>query len=240
MARVTDVDSLWDLISDVGRVVVVTGAGVSTGSGIPDFASVDAKWTGRVSRQDAMTIDFFEAYPAEFWGYYKELFAVKVLNSLVPCGAHKFLVELEDVADVQIFTQNVDGLHSAAGSSNVVELHGNARGVECLKCELTFDSVDYLDVELPLCHGCGGVLKPTVVLFGERSPAYEQMWNAYNGQGVALFMGTSLTVAPISLVPYHLETFADQFHRIWWNNVIDERNEFIFHQVLRDDFSILE
>lgn len=237
--RETDVESLKSLIESEGKVIVVTGAGVSTGSGIPDFASVDSTWDAPVPRSVAISLPFFEQFPADFWEFYKNLFAVKALNSFTPSKAHLFLKELEDVAEVQIFTQNVDGLHSLAGSSNVVELHGNAKHLECVSCGNTYLAANFWDSIVPQCLLCGARLKPQVVLFGEGSEGYEQLQNAYRGVGVALFMGTSLNVAPVSNFPYYLAAYQPQFNRIYWNNVIDGPNAKYFHQYIQSDFSSL-
>lgn len=231
--------SLKSLIEAEGKVIVVTGAGVSTGSGIPDFASVDSVWDAPVPRSVAISLPFFEQFPADFWEHYKKLFAVKTLDSFAPSKAHLFLKELEEVAEVQIFTQNVDGLHSLAGSANVVELHGNAKQLECVSCGKTYPAVDFWDSVVPQCLLCGSRLKPQVVLFGEGSEGYEQLQNAYRGVGVALFMGTSLNVAPVSNFPYYLAAYQPQFNRIYWNKVIDGPSTKYFHQFLKADFDSL-
>lgn len=237
--RETDVASLKSLIEYEGKVVVVTGAGVSTGSGIPDFASVDSVWDAPIPRSVAISLPFFEEFPADFWEYYKRLFAVKTLDTYAPSKAHLFLKELEEIAEVQIFTQNVDGLHSLAGSSRVVELHGNAKHLQCIECTNEYPAVDFWDSIIPVCPACGARLKPTVVLFGEGSDGYQLLENAYRGIGVALFMGTSLNVAPVSNFPYYLAAYQPQFNRIYWNNVIDGPNAKYFHQVITADFNSL-
>lgn len=240
MAKRIDVESLRSLIESERRLVVVTGAGVSTGSGIPDFASVDSVWSAPIPRSVAMSLVFWEREPELFWSYYKELFAVKMLDSFVPCSAHRFLKELEEVADVEIFTQNVDGLHSLAGSSRVVEVHGNAKWLACVGCRGRHEARLFLSSKNPLCPDCGLRLKPTVVLFGEGSDGYESLRVAYRGPGVALFMGTSLNVSPVSDYPYYLAAYEPHMTRVYWNDVISADDERYFHQVLSDDFSVLD
>lgn len=237
--RETDVESLKSLIESEGRVVVVTGAGVSTGSGIPDFASVDSQWTAPVPRSVAISLPFFESSPELFWEYYKNLFAVKSLNTFIPSSAHRFLKDLENIAEVEIFTQNVDGLHSAAGSSRVVELHGNAKYLECVSCSSRYMAADFWNDVVPTCPSCDARLKPTVVLFGEGSEGYQLLQDAYRGVGVALFMGTSLNVAPVSNFPYYLAAYQPQFSRIYWNNVITADVGKYFHQFIQSDFGLL-
>lgn len=238
MVREMSVEALKSLIESEGRVVVVTGAGVSTGSGIPDFASIDSAWDAPIPRDVAISLDFFKANPIEFWQYYKRLFGVKSLDTFLPSKAHVFLKELEAVAKVDIFTQNVDGLHSLAGSSNVVELHGNAKHLKCVSCFRIFLAGDFWDYSVPECV-CGSRLKPTVVLFGEGSEGYQKLQDAYRGVGVALFMGTSLNVAPVSNFPYYLAAYQPQFTRIYWNNVAESPNVKYFHQVVSSDFNSL-
>lgn len=235
----TDVDSLKKLIQYEGKVIVVTGAGVSTNSGIPDFASIDSSWDAPVSRDVAISKRFFNEQPAAFWEYYKKLFAVKTLDMFKPSQAHIFLKDLENIADVRIFTQNVDGLHSLAGSSQVVELHGNAKHLECVSCYTQYPAADFWDTAIPTCHTCHARLKPTVVLFGEDSDGYQLLENAYRGTGVALFMGTSLQVAPVSNFPYYLAAYQPQFNRVYWNNVINQNFYRYFHQFIESDFGSL-
>ena len=237
--RETDVESLKSLVEAEGKLVVVTGAGVSTASGIPDFASVDSTWDAPVPRNVAISLPFFEAAPEMFWECYKQLFAVKSLNSFMPSAAHLFLKELEDIAEVQIFTQNVDGLHTAAGSSHVVEMHGNAKYLDCVSCTNRYSAAEFWDAIVPMCPSCGSRLKPTVVLFGEGSEGYELLQDAYRGTGVALFMGTSLTVAPVSNFPYYLAAYQPQWYRVYWNNVINANVGKYFHQFIKSDFSSL-
>lgn len=240
MARRIDVESLRSLVESERRVVVITGAGVSTGSGIPDFASVDANWSAPISRAEAISRNFWEAEPELFWSYYKDLFAVKALSSFAPCAAHRFLKELEDVAQVEIFTQNVDNLHTLAGSSNVVELHGNAHWLQCVGCPSKFVAHTFFDSANPICPECDNRLKPTVILFGEPSEGYQLLENAFKGPGVALFMGTRLQVSPVGDYPYYLSAYKPHITRVYWNDVIDGKQERYFHQVLTDDFSVLE
>jgi NAD-dependent SIR2 family protein deacetylase len=239
LMRETDVESLKSLIEAEGRVVVVTGAGVSTGSGIPDFASVDSSWDAPIPRSVAISLPFFEAAPDMFWEYYKKLFSVKTLDTFAPSKAHLFLKELENIAEVQIFTQNVDGLHTAAGSSHVVEMHGNAKHLQCVSCSNKYPAADYWESTIPVCPACGSRLKPTVVLFGEGSDGYQLLENAYRGIGVALFMGTSLNVAPVSNFPYYLAAYQPQFSRVYWNNPISATMGQYFHQYINSDFDSL-
>lgn len=234
-----DVDSLRSTIAHEGRVVVVTGAGVSTGSGIPDFASTDDVWSRPVSREVATSKRFFESEPELFWEYYKNLFSVKTVGNAQPCGAHNFLKELEAIAEVEIFTQNVDGLHTVAGSTNVVEVHGNAQWLACINCDHRVRAVEYFDHAVPSCSWCGSRLKPTVVLFGESSDGYYQLRDAYNKNCVALFMGTSLRVSPINGFPYQLAAYAPHITRVYWNDVMDEQVGRYFHQHLNTDLASL-
>lgn len=238
-----DVDHFLRIAKASKKLVVVTGAGVSTGSGIPDFASVDSTWEGEVPRSIALSKEFYNRFPEDFWHYYKQLFALKTLNSFAPSNAHLFLKELEEFVEVEIFTQNVDGLHQAAGSSKVVEVHGNAKTLRCTGCAREFFAAEFLDSVVPMCSFCGDRLKPTVVLFGEDSDGYGKLQQAYDESGhstVALFMGTSLTVSPINLFPRYIIENHNHLTLMYWNDVVTTESKYLFHTYLTTNFSELE
>jgi NAD-dependent deacetylase len=233
------VQRLEQIIASQKRVVVVTGAGTSTLSGIPDFVSVDSGWEGDIPREVAISKNYFHAYPKSFWKVYKKLFLPKVRAELAPSKAHTFLKKLEDFAEVEIYTQNVDGLHQAAGSTNVTEVHGNANTLTCVKCRNQVDVWDVYDSVVPICELCGKLLKPDVVLFGEKSPGYGKMFDALNGPGVLLMMGTSLNVAPVNQMPLQAAQFAPHLWRVYWDKTATAEQEPLFHHYVNTDFSEL-
>jgi len=186
--------------------VAFTGAGVSTESGIPDFRSPA---TGLWHKYDPeiFTLRYFLRHPAEF--YKVALGRFLPILSAEPNRTHRLLAELERRGLIKgVITQNIDGLHQKAGSENVVELHGHLRSASCIVCGARVPMEEVLRrIDLgflpPRCHECGGLMKPDVVLFGERLPA-EALRRA---QAMAvecdfmLVLGSSLVVLPAAEIP---------------------------------------
>ncbi|WP_328700178.1 Sir2 family NAD-dependent protein deacetylase [Bacillus sp. SB49] len=115
------IEEVRKVLDEAERVVVLTGAGVSTASGIPDFRSSQGLWTEDHSREYYMSADYFHQNPQDFWNKYKEIFRLKLLQDYEPNDVHHFLKQLEAGRRVSIITQNVDGLHERAGSTDVLE-----------------------------------------------------------------------------------------------------------------------
>jgi NAD-dependent deacetylase len=187
--------------------VVLTGAGISTESGVPDFRSAGGIWA-EFDPLEVATLDAFLAQPERVWEFYA--LRLRDLASVEPNDGHLALAELEERGWVEaLVTQNVDGLHARAGSRNVVEVHGSLRTSSCLDCGtiVPMDEVAEL-LPLPRCPACGRVLKPDVVLFGELLPeaAMARALDLVAGAGVLLVVGSSLEVYPVAGLP--LETLA--------------------------------
>jgi NAD-dependent deacetylase len=196
---------LAELIERRRPCVVLTGAGISTESGIPDFRSASGIWAQYDPREVA-TIDAFHASPATVWEFYGRRLAT--LGDVEPNDGHRALAELEQRGWVQaVITQNVDRLHSRAGSQRVVEVHGTIGTASCLNCA-TVVPADELELPLPGCPECGRVLKPDVVMFGELLPeaAVAEAVDLAAHAGALLVVGSSLEVYPIAALP--LETLA--------------------------------
>ena len=167
------VAALAALIRDRQPCVVLTGAGVSTESGIPDFRSATGIWSD-VDPFEVASIQAFRRDPARVWSFYRE--RIDLLRAAEPNAAHRALAELEHRGFVRaVVTQNIDTLHTRAGSSDVVEVHGSIRSAECLGClwveraEAVLEQLE--ESAVPACPRCGETLKPGVVLFGEVLPA---------------------------------------------------------------------
>jgi NAD-dependent protein deacetylase/lipoamidase len=200
------------LIRDRQPCVVLTGAGVSTESGIPDFRSDTGIWA-EVDPFEVASIRAFRRNPARVWSFYRE--RVHVLRDAQPNAAHLALAELEQRGLVEaVITQNIDLLHTRAGSRDVVEMHGSIRSAECLGCLWT-EPIDtalaQLDESpLPTCLQCGEVLKPGVVLFGELLPAgaIERAMQLARGARLMLVVGSSLEVWPVAGLPLEARAFA--------------------------------
>ena len=204
--------ALAALVRERQPCVVLTGAGVSTESGIPDFRSETGIWA-EVNPFEVASLRAFRRDPERVWSFYRE--RVHVLRSAEPNAAHAAIAELERRGLVQaVVTQNIDLLHTRAGSRDVVEVHGSIRGAQCLGCFWT-EPADAVLVQLesspvPVCPNCGEVLKPGVVLFGELLPAaaLERATHLARGARLLLVVGSSLEVWPVAGLPLEARAFA--------------------------------
>jgi NAD-dependent deacetylase len=191
---------LAELIRANQPCVVLTGAGVSTESGIPDFRSATGIWA-QYDPYEVASIDAFHRDPEHVWEFYAQ--RLDVLADARPNAAHLALAELESRGLVQaVITQNVDRLHAAAGSRDVIEVHGSIAGAVCLSCGRREEHVRDL-LPLPRCADCGTVLKPGVVMFGELLPvdAIDRATALAQNAGLLLVVGTSLEVWPVAGLP---------------------------------------
>ena len=191
------------------HVVALTGAGISTESGIPDFRSGDGLW----SRFDVFEyghIESFRCDPQKVWVMLREML---LLLDAQPNRAHYALAELEGLGLlVGVITQNVDNLHQVAGSHRVVEFHGNFTRLICWSCGRRFGVQDVcLADDIPQCS-CGGVLKPDGVFFGEPIPqqAYTEALSLTMTADLMLVIGTSATVYPASQLPSIMKETGDR------------------------------
>jgi len=189
---------LKEIISKSDNIVFFGGAGVSTESGIPDFRSVDGLYSKKYKYPPEMMVShsFFRSNTEEFFDFYinKMIF----LNAK-PNSGHKKLAELEKEGKVKaVITQNIDGLHQAAGSKNVLELHGSVHRNYCMKCRKFYD-VNFIvnSKGIPKCQ-CGGIVKPDVVLYEEslNTDVIEKAVNFIERADVLIVGGTSLVVYP--------------------------------------------
>ncbi len=205
-----DVDSnevtrLARLLDDARGAWALTGAGISTESGLPDYRGPSGMWRNRSFAAFA-SIDAMRREPTEFWDFYRV--RLDHLGDAHPNAAHEALARLQDAGVIErVVTQNVDGLHQLAGSVGVLELHGSLRVVRCRSCglELPIEVARErwsTDAEaVPRCD-CGEVLGPGVVLFGEALPlAIETAFELAERSTVALALGTSLEVFPAAHLP---------------------------------------
>ncbi|OLC31037.1 MAG: hypothetical protein AUH31_03640 [Armatimonadetes bacterium 13_1_40CM_64_14] len=185
--------------------VALTGAGMSTESGLPDFRSPGGLW-GEDDPVEVATLTAFRRTPEKFYDFYQRRLAR--LAAAAPNVGHQALAELEASGRLgAIITQNVDGLHQAAGSRQVIELHGNLREAACPQCQWT-GSIRLITEALgagtvPACPRCAARVKPNVVLFEELLPqaAYRQAEDACRRAAVLLVVGSSLQVTPAAWLP---------------------------------------
>jgi NAD-dependent deacetylase len=199
---------LAELIRRRQPCVVLTGAGVSTESGIPDFRSPTGLWAS-FDPLEYGSIDAFRRDPVKVWSFYKP--RVAMLTEAEPNAAHLALAELERLGFVQaVVTQNIDLLHERAGSREVVEVHGSIRTSSCPGCGEIYALARVLDLlaeaDAPACPSCGEILKPDVVFFGEllAAAAMDRAYELARGAGVLLVVGSALEVYPVAGLP--LET----------------------------------
>jgi NAD-dependent deacetylase len=186
------------------HTVVLTGAGISTESGIPDFRSPG---TGLWEKEDPedFTIDSFSRDPGAFYHRIRPLLAI--INKAEPNDGHKVLAELEQRGRIKsTITQNIDSLHQSAGSRRVLEVHGTFKTGTCQSCRQKNDLADLLFLldrgEEPDCPQCGGVIKPDVVLFGEEMPDdFQRAHRETLKSDCMLVVGSSLQVAPVGFLP---------------------------------------
>ncbi len=194
----TNTDKLREIVSGARRIVFFGGAGVSTESGIPDFRSVDGLYHQKFDYppEEILSHSFFVRQPDEFYRFYREKMLCLTAK---PNKAHLTLAKWEREGRLlSVVTQNIDGLHQAAGSKRVHELHGSVLRNHCMKCGKSYD-VDFIARSggVPTCD-CGGIVKPDVVLYEEPLPedtvtaALEDIRSA----DVLIVAGTSLTVYP--------------------------------------------
>jgi len=185
-----------DKLASAERVAVLTGAGVSAESGVPTFRGKDGVWK-KYRATDLATPEAFAADPRLVWEFYN--WRRELLAPLRPNAAHFALADMERrIPRFTLITQNIDGLHEAAGSRNILELHGNIWWVRCVGCgKLTEDRQVPLP-ELPVCRSCGAMLRPHVVWFGEAldPDVLENAHNAVRSCQVMLIIGTSALVQP--------------------------------------------
>jgi len=182
-------------------VVAMTGAGISAESGIPTFrAADDAIWNTVDARK--FDIEYFRKYPKGFWRNLQPFRSS--FKNVQPNTGHRALAEMEALGKLRmVITQNVDGLHQAAGSKKVLEAHGNLRNVVCLSCNLRFPVEGRSWGKLPECPECGAVLKPDAVLFGETLPmkVFNKGLKAFQSCDVLLLVGTSGEIPPMNQAP---------------------------------------
>lgn len=198
-----NVDILQQLIDKSKNIVFFGGAGVSTESGIPDFRSTDGlyfqKWD--FPPEEILSRDFFYKNTAEFYKFYREKF---ILENIKPNPAHYKLAELEQTGKLKaIVTQNIDGLHQAAGSKIVYELHGTTLNNYCENCHANYDLAFVKQSEsapdkIPHCTKCGAIIKPGIVLYQENldDDVIEASIDAIQNADTLIVGGTSLVVNP--------------------------------------------
>jgi len=203
----SEIETLQKWIDESSRIVFFGGAGVSTESGVPDFRSVDGLYNQKYDYppEEILSHTFYRRKPEEFYRFYRDkmLYTDVLLNK-----AHLKLVELEEAGKLSaVVTQNIDGLHQAAGSKKVYELHGSVLRNYCEECGKFFDMQYIVDGEgVPKCDKCGGPVKPDVVLYEEGldQKVINGALKAITEADMLIIGGTSLAVYPAAgLIDYY-------------------------------------
>jgi NAD-dependent deacetylase len=199
--------ALAELLSEAEHAIALTGAGMSTESGIPDFRSADGVWQ-KVDPMEVASLQTFITEPQRFWQFHRP--RIDMLSGVDPNSAHVAIAELQRRGLLRsLITQNIDRLHSKAGSTDVIEVHGSLSRGECLQCKAMTTlgelvaKADGADDGVPRCDDCGFQLKSGVVMFGESLPPAEitAAYEAAERADVILVVGSSLQVAPVSELP---------------------------------------
>ena len=194
-------ESISEQIKNYKKIVFVTGAGISQESGIPTFRGKDGLWRNYDPMKLA-TIDAFYDNPKLVWEWYNE--RRNNIFQAQPNPGHSAIAELEKHTQVTVLTQNIDGLHKKAGSSNVLELHGSIVKIKCSVCDYNEEILTEISDFPPLCK-CGNILRPDVVWFGESLP--QDVWqNAIEFASqcdLMVIVGTSLVVSPANTLPLY-------------------------------------
>jgi NAD-dependent deacetylase len=195
------------LLKQAHFVVAFTGAGISTPSGIPDFRSQRSGLWNHFDPMEVASLTAFRLTPQKFWGWKRPL--MRQIWNAAPNAAHIALAQLESTGVLKtIITQNIDGLHQRAGSHSVLELHGSIETMTCPACQTRVLSSTFRDLietteEIPLCHTCGAILKPDVILYEEMLP--QDTWYAADSAcasaDLVLVIGSSLEVWPAASLP---------------------------------------
>ena len=205
----TEIEKLTQILRDSNNIVFFGGAGVSTESNIPDFRSASGLWNEKLkinlTPEQLVSHTMFIRYPEEFFEFYRDKL---IYPEAKPNAAHIALAKLEKMGKLKaIVTQNIDGLHQAAGSKNVFELHGSVLRNYCMKCNEFYDEKFILDSKgIPTCPKCGGKVKPDVVLYEEGLDD-----NIIRGAVRAISQADTLIIGGTSLVVYPAAGLIDYF-----------------------------
>lgn len=200
--------SVRTLIENAKHVVVLTGAGMSTESGVPDFRGPNGLWREHDVMQVA-SIETFRNNAPFAWEFYRDRFTS--LAEVEPNAGHLALALLEEQGKIaSVLTQNIDGLHRQAGQETLHEVHGTISLARCLNQECAVETIPMTEalaqkIAVPLCPSCGSFLKPDVTLFGELlPPAFELALEEVDQCDLLICCGSSLLVTPVSMIPYQV------------------------------------
>lgn len=225
----SDYEAVAKLLKNSGHAVVLTGAGISTESGIPDYRGPQGLWR-KYDPVKYVSRSTFETDPKTFWEFNLPMWMQ--YKAAKPNKAHFLVAELERLGFIKaVITQNIDGLHKRAGSKNVYEVHGNLETVTCLRCHKEYPLEEawkqFNDGNIPQCS-CGGLLRPNVVLFEDPMPdTFFQAVREVESSDLMIVMGSSLEVYPVAQLPAMVT-------KLVVVNLLptpyDDRADYVFHE----------
>jgi NAD-dependent deacetylase len=229
------------LLAEAKHAVALTGAGISTPSGIPDFRSQNSGLWRRFDPMAVASLAAFRYHPETFFEWVRPL--VTLMLNAAPNTAHTALARLENAGYLSgVITQNIDDLHQRAGSKTVFEVHGHLRKATCIHCYRKYSTEGHIEAfaergELPCCEDCGGILKPDIVLFGEQLPAeiVSKAQKLIDESDLILIAGSSLEVTPAASMP--VRSLNHGARLIIVNNdptYLDERADVLIHKDVID------
>lgn len=225
------------LLKSAKYAVALTGAGISTPSGIPDFRSPDTGLWNKVDPLEVASLSTFRISPEKFFRWFRPF--TKQIIEATPNPAHQALTKLEAENFIHaVITQNIDGLHQKAGTNQVLEVHGSLNTVTCGSCYVKYPSTLCLDKFvkqglIPRCPNCGGILKPDAILFGEQLPqeTWQNVLVEIKQSDLMLVVGSSLEVFPVAKLPYNIVSNGGKLIIINdQETYLDKRADVIFHQ----------
>jgi len=200
-------DRVVELMRQARRIAALTGAGISTAAGIPDFRGPRGLYvTQQYDPEKTFDIGYFDRDPTYFFAFARDF--VQLVERVKPTLTHRFLAALEGQGTLEaVITQNIDGLHQKAGSRRVLEVHGSVRSGHCRHCGNAYGydalKAKVLREAVARCEACGGVVKPDIVFFGEAVQEMEEASRVAARADVFLVIGSSLTVYPAALLPQY-------------------------------------
>jgi NAD-dependent deacetylase len=204
-AVTVDEEGIANRIRRAQRIVALTGAGISTAAGIPDFRGPRGLYvTRQYDPEKTFDIEFFDRDPRYFFAFARDF--VQLVERIRPTFTHRFLAELEARGMLEaVITQNIDGLHQAAGSRRVIEVHGSYRTGHCRTCGRAYATAaltaKVLGEAIARCDECAGVVKPDIVFFGEAVQGMAEASRAAGRADLFFVIGSSLTVYPAASLP---------------------------------------
>ncbi|MBB6454789.1 NAD-dependent deacetylase [Salirhabdus euzebyi] len=228
--------AITNQIRKATNIVVLTGAGVSTDSGIPDFRSTNGIWEEDRSREYFMSNEYFQKNPRDFWTKYKSIFHLKLAGNFRPNLTHHFIKQLEEIGkEVTVITQNVDGLHKKAGNQKVIEYHGTLTTASCPTCYKSYPLSYILEHAIPYCTDCSISIKPDIVLFGDMITEHEKAEAAIEKADFLLVLGTSLFVTPFNSLPIYATKYCNVPSAIINREptIMDDTFSYVIHQELK-------